>query len=171
VLDHRQTELFARRGLPFGDEQKAMLIGRTIPAACTDLADLFGEPGGGPALESELLTLVSEVVEASAKPMPGAHDIVEAVASRVPVAVASNSPRSLLDAALTRGRLNGRFPVSLSANDLEHAKPAPDMYLAAATPVGRRAEYVRGLQGLPHRRAFRTRGRSSLRRGAEPARG
>ncbi|HEY4004540.1 MAG TPA: HAD family phosphatase [Pseudonocardia sp.] len=129
-----ETELFARRGLSFGPEQKAMLIGRTIPAACADLTVLFDEPGRAPALEAELLGLVSDVLASSAQAMPGAHDVVAAAAARVPVAVASNSPRSLLDAALRRAGLV--FPVSLCADDVIHAKPAPDMYLAACARLG-----------------------------------
>lgn len=40
-----ETELFARRGLRFGDEQKALLIGRGLHEACDGLAVAFEEPG------------------------------------------------------------------------------------------------------------------------------
>ena len=103
---------------------------------------LFEEPGGGLKLERELLDLVTEVVGASAEPLPGALEIVDAAAARVPVAVASNSPRSLLDVALRRGRLTGRFAVVLSAEDVEYPKPSPDMYLAAGSRLGVEHGYV-----------------------------
>ena len=40
-----ETELFRRRGRPFGDEEKALLIGRSLAAAALTLADEFDEPG------------------------------------------------------------------------------------------------------------------------------
>ena len=39
-----ETELFRRRGRPFGDEEKALLIGRSLAAAALTLADEFDEP-------------------------------------------------------------------------------------------------------------------------------
>ena len=91
-----ETELFARRGLPFGAEQKALLIGRSLPAASAGLAEVFGEPDAGADIAAELLELVAAAVGSSAAAMPGARAVVAAAAAAVPVAVASNSPRALL---------------------------------------------------------------------------
>ena len=126
-----ETELFARRGLPFGAEQKAFVIGKSLPAAAAGLADLFGEPGAGADIAAELLELVAEVVGSSALAMPGARSMVDAAAAAVPIAVASNSPRALLEAALVRGGFTGTFPVSIAADEIDRPKPAPDMYLRA----------------------------------------
>jgi HAD superfamily hydrolase (TIGR01509 family) len=126
-----ETELFARRGLPFGAEQKALLIGRSLPAAAAELAVLFGEPGAGADLAAELLELVAAAAGRSAAAMPGARAVVDAAAAAVPIAVASNSPRVLLAAALVRGGFGGSFPVSIAADEIGEPKPAPDMYLRA----------------------------------------
>ena len=126
-----ETELFARRGLPFGVEQKALVIGKSLLAASEGLADLFGEPGAAPGIAAELLELVAESVGSSAMAMPGARPVVDAAAAAVPVAVASNSPRALLEAALARGGFTGTFPVSIAADEIDRPKPAPDMYLRA----------------------------------------
>jgi hypothetical protein len=71
-----EAELFARRGLPFGVEQKAFLIGKSLLAAAEGLADLFGEPGAGADIAAELLELVAEAVGSSAMAMPGARAVV-----------------------------------------------------------------------------------------------
>jgi HAD superfamily hydrolase (TIGR01509 family) len=131
-----ETELFARRGLPFGVEQKAFLIGKSLLAAAEGLADLFGEPGVGAAIAAELLELVAEAVGNSAAAMPGAQAVVDAAAAAVPIAVASNSPRALLEAALVRGGFTGTFPVSIAADEIDQPKPAPDMYLRACELLG-----------------------------------
>ncbi|RSN14937.1 HAD family phosphatase [Streptomyces sp. WAC 05977] len=126
-----ETELFARRGLPFGPDEKALVIGKSLPAAAGAMAEAFGEPDGGAEIADELLRLVTEVVTAKAEAMPGARELVELTAAAVPVAVASNSPRALLDAALVRGGLAGMFPVKLAADEVAAPKPDPEMYLTA----------------------------------------
>ncbi|RSM66361.1 HAD family phosphatase [Amycolatopsis sp. WAC 01376] len=126
-----ETELFARRGLPFGPDEKALVIGKSLPAAADAMAKAFGEPGGGAVIADELLRLVTEVVTAKAEAMPGARELVELTAAAVPVAVASNSPRALLDAALLRGGLSAMFPVKLAADEVAAPKPDPEMYLTA----------------------------------------
>lgn len=126
-----ETELFARRGLPFGPDEKALVIGKSLPAAAGAMAEAFSEPEGGAEIADELLRLVTEVVTAKAEAMPGARELVELTAAAVPVAVASNSPRALLDAALVRGGLAEMFPVKLAADEVAAPKPDPEMYLTA----------------------------------------
>ncbi|MEU3763698.1 HAD family phosphatase [Amycolatopsis keratiniphila] len=126
-----ETELFARRGLPFGADEKALVIGKSLPAAADAMAEAFGEPDAGAEIADELLRLVTEVVTAKAEAMPGARELVELTAAAVPVAVASNSPRALLDAALARGGLAEMFPVKLAADEVTAPKPDPEMYSTA----------------------------------------
>ncbi|UMP02829.1 HAD family phosphatase [Amycolatopsis sp. EV170708-02-1] len=123
--------LFARRGLPFGADEKALVIGKSLPAAADAMAAAAGEPDAGAEIADELLRLVTEVVTAKAEAMPGARELVELTAAAVPVAVASNSPRALLDAALVRGGLAEMFPVKLAADEVTAPKPDPEMYLTA----------------------------------------
>jgi beta-phosphoglucomutase-like phosphatase (HAD superfamily) len=132
-----ETEVFARRGLGFGPDQKAMVIGQSLQAAGDLMAEAFGEPGRGAAIGQELLGLVEQVVKDCDQAKTGAHDLVELVAARVPVAVASNSPRGLLDVALRRGGFEDVFSVSIAADEVQRAKPAPDMYEQACQALGR----------------------------------
>jgi HAD superfamily hydrolase (TIGR01509 family) len=54
----------------------------------------------------------------------------------VPVAVASSSPRERLQRTLARAGLLDDFDVSVAGDEVEHGKPAPDMFLAAAERLG-----------------------------------
>jgi beta-phosphoglucomutase-like phosphatase (HAD superfamily) len=89
-----EAELFARRGLVFGDAEKASLIGTSVPAACATLADAFADGATAAQIESELLMRVAVIVARDAGAMPGAVALVNRVVARRPTAVASNSPRS-----------------------------------------------------------------------------
>ncbi|MGH3762207.1 HAD family hydrolase [Actinophytocola sp.] len=152
-----EAELFARRGLTFGAAEKALVIGRSLAAATGTLAELFGEPGNAAGIADELMALVTEVVSAKAEAMPGAHELVELAAARVPVAVASNSPRALMDAALARGGLADAFPVSLAADEVARPKPAPDLYRTAcerlAVQPGTALAFEDSMTGLASARA------------------
>jgi HAD superfamily hydrolase (TIGR01509 family) len=126
-----EAELFARRGRTLSEAEDAELIGMSVPETLVYLTDRLG---GGIDVESfaqELLELVAEIVGRDAGPMPGAHALVEAVAARVPAAVASNSPRPQLEAALAAGGFGGRFEHSVAGDEIATPKPAPDVYLAA----------------------------------------
>ncbi|MFD7625431.1 HAD family hydrolase [Streptomyces sp. NPDC059851] len=131
-----ETEIFAAHGHGFGPEQKALVIGRTLAAVGAAMADYFGRPGAGDELAAELLEGVRRELAKGADPLPGAVELVKACAAAVPVAVASNSPRELLDTALDSAGLAGFFPVSFAADEVESAKPAPDLYLAACAALG-----------------------------------
>ena len=53
-------------------------------------------------------------------------------AAGVPVGLASNSSREFVERVLSvAGMLDGHFDVIVTADDVEHPKPAPDLYLAA----------------------------------------
>ena len=126
-----ESSIFADHGFSFGPEQKAMLIGRTIEAAAENMAAYFDRPGESEVIAAELLERVHCEIEALVEPLPGAFDLVRACAARVPVAVASNSPRSLLDLALESSGLAELLPISVAADEVERPKPDPELYLSA----------------------------------------
>lgn len=66
----------------------------------------------------------------------GAVEAVRRIAARRPVAIASSAHRRVIDAALEATGLAGTFAVVLSSDDVEHGKPAPDVYLEVARRLG-----------------------------------
>ncbi len=123
--------MFARHGLPFGPEDKATLIGRSIPVAAAVMAQRFGRLGESAAIQAEITLLAAHEIAAHAEAMPGAHRLLELLAGRLPLGVASNATRALLDAALARGQFGNAFLVSIAAEEVPAPKPAPDIYLEA----------------------------------------
>ena len=62
---------------------------------------------------------------------------------KVPMAVASNGVRKNVEATLIATRLRPLFYTIVTADDVEHGKPAPDVYLEAARRAGMRAYDIR----------------------------
>jgi HAD superfamily hydrolase (TIGR01509 family) len=96
-------------------------------------------PGSVPAsFHRDLIRRVLHALETETIPVPGSQAAIAAIqAAGVPLAVASNSSRAELATKLRRLGLvevfRGR---AFSVNDVANAKPAPDMYRAAAAACG-----------------------------------
>jgi HAD superfamily hydrolase (TIGR01509 family) len=131
-----ETELFRARGLTYATADKEALIGISVPAACALLADLFGDGTSPEQVQRELLAGVHEVVAREGRPMEGAVELMALALERLPTAVASNSPRSLLDQALEVGGFTSLPAVTVAADEVENPKPAPDLYLTACSRLG-----------------------------------
>ncbi len=58
----------------------------------------------------------------------------------VPLAVASSSRRRRLDRTLSVTGLDRLFPITVAGDEVEHAKPAPDIFLEAARRLGTHPE-------------------------------
>jgi beta-phosphoglucomutase family hydrolase len=53
-----------------------------------------------------------------------------------PVAIASGGTRDVVQSTLAKTGLAPLFPIVVTADDVEHGKPAPDMFLLAARRMG-----------------------------------
>jgi HAD superfamily hydrolase (TIGR01509 family) len=67
----------------------------------------------------------------------------------MPLAVASNSPRVLVDLALASSGLADAFAAVVCGDEVEDLKPAPDIYLEAALRLGARPEETVALEDSP----------------------
>lgn len=129
-----EQTLFAGLGREFTVEHKRILIGSSRALAATKLETMLERPGEGEALMDELHELVMEEALQGVAPRPGAIDLLARLtAAGTALAVASNSERAFLERTLGSAGLldDGPFAAIVSANDIEHPKPAPDIYLEA----------------------------------------
>lgn len=64
--------------------------------------------------------------------LPGAVEAVERLAQRWPLGLASSSNREVIDAVLEAAGIANYFRATVSSEEVEHGKPAPEVYLEAA---------------------------------------
>jgi len=81
------------------------------------------------------------------RPMPGAQALVARLHGHLPMAVASNTPRSLVSVGLRRAGLDTSLPVIVSAENGVREKPAPDVYIAACARLGVAPERAAAVEG------------------------
>lgn len=83
-----------------------------------------------------LLERVGDLVEAEGRLLPGAEAALERCGARAPLALASSTPRPLIDRVLAHFNLAECFSVVHSAEDEARGKPDPAVYLTAASRLG-----------------------------------
>ena len=133
-----ETDLFARHGGEFTWDDKMAVIGTSYDFTADYFADRLGLPRQrGHELVSEMISLMHDLVRRSVDARPGAVELVEGLREvAVPLGLASNSPRFLVDDALATARLGDAFDTIVTSDDVEHSKPAPDIYLLACSRLG-----------------------------------
>ena len=94
-------------------------------------ADLGVRMSGDEAADQVILEMKAEY-DRNLPLMPGAAAAVRELSVRWPLAVASGSPLSLIDAVLEGASIRDAFQLLVSCDDVAAGKPAPDVYLEAA---------------------------------------
>jgi HAD superfamily hydrolase (TIGR01509 family) len=145
-----ETALFARYGKPFGLDEKRALLGNAGDALARILERLLEQPGRGHELGEEVTELViAEVRSGGAEPRPGAAELVAELRGRLPLGVASNSPRALVDLALASSGLGDVWGAVVCGAEVEQLKPAPHIYLETCRQLGARPEDSVALEDSP----------------------
>lgn len=134
-----EVELFRRHGGEFTWDDKMAVIGTSSEHASVYFADRLGLPRErGAALVTEMLQLMHGLVRQAVEARPGAVELVARLRELdgVALGLASNSPRYLVDDALATAGMADVFAVIVTSDDVEHAKPAPDIYRLACERLG-----------------------------------
>ncbi len=146
-----ERDLFERYGREFGMEHKRALLGNARAVAAAKLEVMLDRPGAGERLWAELDELVMEEALAGVPPRPGAAELLQAlVAAGTPVGIASNSPRRFVERVLeVSGLPLGGVGAVVTVEDVEHPKPAPDIYLEACRVLGAEPASSAALEDSP----------------------
>jgi len=134
-------EVLGRYGKTLGKVAFEPYIGTAEVPFWQDLQRMFDLP----VSISELLSARTEeyvniIHSASIEPLPGVLDLLHwALDLRIPMAVASSSPRTQIDASLAAAGLSDFIPVRRSGHEDVgdgRGKPNPDVYQVAAAALG-----------------------------------
>lgn len=121
-------------GRPLTEADRPEVLGRPVEHTAHWLAATTGRPA--PGLAEALHREFADRVRADIVPRPGALALLDALAREgVPTALVTASPRAVADTVLDALGAS-RFAVTVTADDTEHTKPAPDPYLAACHALG-----------------------------------
>ncbi len=133
-------EIYEEQGLHFPVELWAHTIGAAKGQSLNDwhapLAEAVGASYDPDAVRTRRQAFYQAAI-GKVTPMPGVLALLDALdEAKIPCAVASNSDRVWVDRILNITGLTSRFRAIATADEVEHPKPAPDVYLLAAERLG-----------------------------------
>jgi HAD superfamily hydrolase (TIGR01549 family) len=147
---HAEEELFRRHGAEFTFDDKLAVMGTTQDFTARFYAERLERPvAEGYQLFDEMRQIMIGLLQLQVQGRPGAVELVERLRGRVPLALASNSGREIVDTALATARLTDAFDAIVTADDVSEGKPAPDIYLLACERLGVRPEDSLALEDTP----------------------
>lgn len=116
-------------------------LGLSVDDTAARLAEATGaDPAAGerPAREIvvELTRRYSALLAQGVEPMPGAVELISALAARAPVAVASNGLRQDVTAMLEQVGILDKVRTVCTLDDVLCGKPEPELYLTAVGRLG-----------------------------------
>ncbi len=126
-----ERDFAAARGGTWTHELTAPCVGRGKPFTLRTMGEIFGFSVDLARDTAEMMgRFLARVGDLALK--PGCLELLEAAGGRLPLAVASSSPRRLIEAVLARFDFASRFEAVVSGEEVASPKPAPDIFLRAA---------------------------------------
>jgi HAD superfamily hydrolase (TIGR01509 family) len=127
------STVLARRGCEFTPELLNEMMGRQSNHALQIMIDWHKLTDTVDALAAESMEIMHELLGTRLTPMPGLIELLAALElAGIPKAIATSSSRQFLDRVLDQSQLFDRFAFTIAGSEIEHGKPAPDIYLFAA---------------------------------------
>jgi HAD superfamily hydrolase (TIGR01509 family) len=139
--------VLGRRGKTYDAQLREKIMGRPVVDAIQMMIDCHALPDPIETLMRECREVLDGLMATSLAPMAGVVELLDALQeASVPVAVATSATREYADFVLTRLGLKDCFRFILTAEDITHGKPDPEIYLLAAERLGIRPEQMMVLE-------------------------
>jgi HAD superfamily hydrolase (TIGR01509 family) len=136
LWDEVREGLARERGGRWNDQAQADMMGMSSTEWSRYMHDVIGLREPPEEISREVVHRMLDRYGAHLPLIDGAVQAVERVAARWPLGLASSSNRELIDRALEVSALARHFRATVSSEEVERGKPAPDVYLEAARRLG-----------------------------------
>jgi HAD superfamily hydrolase (TIGR01509 family) len=118
------------------EEAPTTMMGMSSPEWSAYLREELRVPLDADAISQDVVRRMVEGYRRELPLLPGADEAVRALARRWPLGLASSSNREVIDLVLELSGFGDAFRVTISSEEVERGKPAPDVYLEAARRLG-----------------------------------
>ncbi|MBV9802500.1 MAG: HAD family phosphatase [Solirubrobacterales bacterium] len=134
--DEARRAVVAENGGRWKDDATSAMMGMSSPEWSRYLRDELGVGLDPQEISDAVVARLLAGYEQELPLLPGAVEAVRRIAARWPVGLASSANREVIDAVMAASGLADTFGVTVSAEEVAHGKPAPDIYLEAARRLG-----------------------------------
>jgi HAD superfamily hydrolase (TIGR01509 family) len=146
VWDEVREALTRERGGRWHDRAQADMMGMSSKEWSRYMHDELGLSEPPDELNRLVVERMQERYREKLPLVDGAVDAVRRIGERWPLGLASSSNRPLIDLALDEMGVAELFRATVSSEEVEGGKPAPDVYLEAARRLGARPQDVAAVE-------------------------
>jgi HAD superfamily hydrolase (TIGR01509 family) len=136
VWDAVRERYVREHGGRYDEEIQRAMMGMSAPEWSRFLHEEAGVPDEPEAINRDVVRLMLDAYRRDLPLLPGATQAVRRVAAAFPLALASSSNRLIFEEVLGLAGLTECFRATVSSEEVERGKPAPDVYLEAARRLG-----------------------------------
>ena len=136
MWDSVRERYVRERGGRYDEEVQRAMMGMSAPEWSRFLHEEAGVPDDSEAINRDVVARMLESYRRKLPLLPGAAEAVRRTAAAFPLALASSSNREVFEAVLELAGLADCFRATVSSEEVERGKPAPDVYLEAARRLG-----------------------------------
>ena len=134
--DDARQALVAEQGGTWTDAATRAMLGMSSREWPVYVRDELGVDLGAEEINAEVVRRVKERYARELPAIPGAQDAVARLGERWPLGLASSSNREVIDLVLGELGVAESFAVTVSSEEVDRGKPAPDVYLEAVRQLG-----------------------------------
>jgi HAD superfamily hydrolase (TIGR01509 family) len=136
VWDAVRERYVRERGGRYDEEVQRAMMGMSAPEWSRFLHEEAHVPDDPGEINSEVVRRMLAAYRRELPLLPGAVSAVRRAAAAFPLGLASSSNREVFEEVLDLAGIAGCFRATVSAEEVERGKPAPDVYLEAARRLG-----------------------------------
>ncbi len=136
VWDAARETLARERGGRWHEQAQKDMMGMSSLEWSRYMHEVVGLSESPEEISAEVVRRLEATYREELPLVDGAPEAVALLAERWPLAVASSSNRPLIDLVLELTGLDRFFRATVSSEEVERGKPAPDVYLEAARLLG-----------------------------------
>jgi HAD superfamily hydrolase (TIGR01509 family) len=127
-----KREFTEESGGHWEERARVEMLGMSSTEWSRYMHDELGVPVPPERISSEVAARLVQQYREQLPLLPGAAEAVRSIARHWPLALASSSNRNVIDLVLKEAGLAEDFAATVSSEEVERGKPAPDVYLEAA---------------------------------------
>lgn len=130
------NQVLKKYGIQLGDKDLKSYIGSTLKNQIMRINADYKLNINYESFEKEVMPL-RQIAFETITAMPGAKSLLQQLSKhKIPLAVATSSPRAILEDRLGRTELISFFSEFVTEEDVRHPKPDPEAYIKAAQKLG-----------------------------------
>jgi HAD superfamily hydrolase (TIGR01509 family) len=136
LWDEARRQLAEERGARWPDDAQRAMMGMSSPEWSRYMHEVIALPEPPEQVSAEVVRRLEALYRERLPLVPGALEAVRRIGANWPLGIASSSNRPLIELFLELTGTHDLFRATVSSEEVERGKPAPDVYLEVAGRVG-----------------------------------